>query len=84
MEFFLGTRTLDSLCVGLVGMKAALDDAPSLWSNPIVKVGSKEQDLKKRLDFHFLLCSMIESLVNVNTIPDIFDRNREILVLVVS
>ena len=28
--------------VGLVGMKAALDDAPSLWSNPIVKVGSKE------------------------------------------
>ena len=67
MEFFLGTRTLDSLCVELVGMKAALDDAPSLWSNPIVKVGSKEQDLKKRLDFHFLLCSMIESLVNVNT-----------------
>ena len=31
------------------------------------KVGCKEQDLKKRLDFHFLLCSMIESLVNVNT-----------------
>ena len=31
------------------------------------KVGCKEQDLKKRWDFHFLLCSMIESLVNVNT-----------------
>ena len=48
------------------------------------KVGCKEKDLKKGLDFHFLLCSMIESLVNVNTIPNIFDGNKESLVLVLS
>ena len=47
MEFFLGTRTLDSLCVGLVGMKAALDDAPSLWSNPIGKWDVKNKIWKR-------------------------------------
>ena len=66
MEFFLGTRTLDSLC-GVSGYEGCPRWCSILMKQSNWKVGCKEQDLKKRLDFHFLLCSMIESLVNVNT-----------------